>query len=120
MGKSKESGKGKLVYFNIVEESKEWEFANNGTDNFSKWVKDKIREYLGISEGEKANGNIELSETIKQEIKTQIQEALKGKVLVQTEKPEIVNENGNEIKEFETKPKTKINKFLNDICQSSD
>jgi hypothetical protein len=80
MGKPSESGKGKLIYFNIKDESKEWEFANSGVNNFSKWVKDKIRETLGISNEESG-----LSETIKEEIRVQLQEALKSKINVQSE-----------------------------------
>jgi len=115
---SNKSGKGKLVYFNIKDESREWEFANNGTDNFSKWVKDKIREFIGINDEIEVK---ELSENIREEIKTQIKEALKSQniqsISVETKNLE---EDLIEVVHKQNNNKPKINKFMDDICQSSD
>ncbi len=141
MGKPNELGKSKLVYFNIRDESKEWEFANSGTDNFSKWVKDKIREHLGIriNEEKEILEILELSETvkteIKEEVKNQIKEILKNKN-IETDKPiaPIAINKPDKYGQEELVPKQKeiqdqkqeinkslnVNRFLDDICQSSD
>lgn len=36
------------VYFNTKDEAAEYEFASNPNLNFSAWVKDKIRQELGL------------------------------------------------------------------------